>query len=207
MRLISLRVNRGGLALPDKMKDIAVATLNIASKLQNRPVLWCKSLMQKGQTSALLALDASVRANVGTEAERLLRLAQVVEDAEKPKHQQSDLFALDEYHDKAVLSSCIVHVIELHAAISEGGECFDDARLRAASVRLSEKLSQNVMSMAQKMSELKTRKLAAAMPRLEPLQKAMKDNDRTVAEALCSQLNSETFTLECSKGAWAKIFV
>ncbi|CAE7290403.1 unnamed protein product [Symbiodinium microadriaticum] len=199
--------NLSGLALPDKMKDIAVATLNIASKLQNRPVLWCKSLMQKGQTSALLALDASVRANVGTEAERLLRLAQVVEDAEKPKHQQSDLFALDEYHDKAVLSSCIVHVIELHAAISEGGECFDDARLRAASVRLSEKLSQNVMSMAQKMSELKTRKLAAAMPRLEPLQKAMKDNDRTVAEALCSQLNSETFTLECSKGAWAKIFV
>ncbi|CAE7856369.1 unnamed protein product [Symbiodinium necroappetens] len=194
-----------GLVLPDKMKDVTVATLNIASKLQDRPLLWCKSLMQKGQTSGLLALDASVRANVGAPAERLLRLAQVVEDATKPTDQQPDLFALDKYHDKALLSSCVVNFIEVHAAISEGGESFDLQKLRQVTASLVAKLGTTMMDTAQAISELKTKTLAAAIPRLEPLQQALKDEDKKVAQTLCQKLNEETLTLECSKGVWVKI--
>ncbi|CAE7276061.1 unnamed protein product [Symbiodinium sp. CCMP2592] len=184
-------------ALPDKMKAVAAVISNLHSKLEERPELWCRSLRNSGHTAALLTLDASIRANLGAAAEGQLRLAQVVEDARKPKDQQPDIFALDKYEEKATVNNCVVHLIEISTATSQGSG-MDDEQLKE--VGATRKLGATLMSVAEQISQIKKSTLGPAVAKLEPLQEALKNDDSTTGTDLCKKLNDTPLTLECSRG-------
>ena len=96
------------------MSKLEEAIENLIPKIQSKPAAWCRSLVNGGQKQALLLIDNSTRAALGTDVERQLRVVKIMCDqelleADRPQHLKENPWP----HTAEVINAGVMSLLDL----------------------------------------------------------------------------------------------
>lgn len=93
-----------------------LVSLVVTETLSGRPLAWCRSLINSGVSAELVNLDATSRANLGIEVEKLIRVVCIVEsqgESGKDDDQQLDTLQKDLWMDASLVRSGMVNLMDM----------------------------------------------------------------------------------------------
>ena len=179
------------LALPDGFEKLVESFTKVPHNTASLPMAWFKLLRSNGHLDEMLNLEASVQSQIGSDVQRHLRVARVLQQVTTTPDDQKPGWMLGQMDVKNDFKHCMINLLDITAILrGEAGSDFASEEMKSCVETLTKCLQEAIAAVTEGMAGAKK----TCMPfyqKLKTLQQALSGDDKDNATAVLKSITGD----------------